>query len=79
MSDIIFETYIIKVLSIRRNKYQIRCINEIYIGNFINGTIKELNLGTRLHNLTADGIRITMTKNQETWIVFKEIAVFVKR
>jgi alpha-1,3-mannosylglycoprotein beta-1,4-N-acetylglucosaminyltransferase C len=66
-------------LSIRRNGYQIRCINEIYIGNFINGTIKELNLGTRLHNLTTDGIRITMTKNQETWIVFKEIAVFVKR
>jgi hypothetical protein len=66
-------------LSVRRIfVFQIQCINETYIGTFVNGTIEELNLATRLHNSKVESLRITMTKSQEFWVLVKEIAVFVK-
>lgn len=78
--DKIYNAKLDVCLSVRRIfLYQIQCIDEIYIGTFVNGTIEELNLATRLHNLKVESLRITLTKSEKFWVLVKEIAVFVKR
>nr|XP_022304417.1 alpha-1,3-mannosyl-glycoprotein 4-beta-N-acetylglucosaminyltransferase C-like isoform X3 [Crassostrea virginica] len=54
-----------------------RCTNDIFLGYFDNGNIKVDNLTSVLGPFKIHCVGITLTENQDWWIIIKEIAVFI--
>ncbi|XP_022304213.1 alpha-1,3-mannosyl-glycoprotein 4-beta-N-acetylglucosaminyltransferase C-like isoform X1 [Crassostrea virginica] len=54
-----------------------RCTNDIFLGYFDNGNIKVENLTSILGPFKIHCVGITLTENQNWWIIIKEIAVFI--
>ena len=54
-----------------------RCTNDIFLGYFDNGNIKVDNLSSVLGPFKIHCVGITLTENQDWWIIIKEIAVFI--
>ena len=54
-----------------------KCTNDIFLGYFENGNIKVENLTSTLGPFKIHCVGITLTENQNWWIIIKEIAVFI--
>ena len=55
-----------------------KCTNDIFLGQFEKGSIDVRNLRKKIDPFKLYCLRITITSNQNWWIIIKEIAVFTE-
>lgn len=56
----------------------VKCVDEFYLGSFVNGTVVSSNLHSAFNNQRISCLRITVLENQFSPLIIKEIAVFTR-